>query len=344
MPRPRLRTRARLRRSRLLAAGGWALVAPSAVVAGDRLVRHQRHGSVLMLEALGPVWALPTLAALGIGALARRPTLAAVAGALAGLHGVWLAPELRPAAPAAGADGAGTGGGSGTGGGRGEARFRIFSHNVLFTNTDMDGIAAEIAAADPDVVALQEVSVPNLAALEHTGLVARFPHRWLDARPDALGTAILSRLPLEGAERWPCAGLVMARATVVVGDRRVRLYDVHTRAPFGPGAAAHWEEQLGVLAGVVREVQGPLVLAGDYNASSGHRAFRDLLAAGVADAHVAAGRWWATTWPHDLPAVPSLARIDHVLVNRHVAVAAVAEGEGRGSDHQPVVADLVVTA
>ncbi|MFN2607920.1 MAG: endonuclease/exonuclease/phosphatase family protein [Acidimicrobiales bacterium] len=338
------RSRSSRRWSRLLTAGGWAMVAPSAVVACGRLVRHQRHGSVLMLEAVGPLWALPTLAAVGIGAVARRPALAGVATALAGLHGAWLAPDLRrgPLAAAVGGNASNSNGGSRSGGGRERARFRLFSHNVLFINTDMAGIAAEIAATDPDVVALQEVSLPNLAALERAGTVERYPHRWLDPRTDALGTVILSRLPLEGAERWRCAGLLMARATLVVGHRRVRLYDVHTRAPFGPGAAAHWEEQLGVLAGLAREEDGPLVLAGDYNASSGHRAFRDLLAAGLVDAHVAAGRWWATTWPRDLPHVPSLALIDHVLVNRHLAVAGVAEGEGRGSDHRPVIADLLL--
>lgn len=317
---------------RVAGAAGWALVAPSAVVAGGRLLRRPRRSTVLVLEAMAPACAVPTLAAAGLAAAFRRPALGAAATALAGLHAAWLAPELR-SSPSPDDD---------SGSGPGGRRLRLFSNNILFTNTYMDGIAAEVRAADPDVVVLQEVSRPNLAALERAGVVDRFPHRWLDPRTDALGTAVLSRLPLEDTGPWRCAGLVMARTTVVVGDRRLRLYVVHTRAPLGPGGAGHWEEQLAALAEVARTEPGPLVLAGDFNASSGHRAFRDLLATGLRDAHVAGGRWWATTWPCDLRPLPSLARIDHVLVSPQVGVVAVSEGEGRGSDHRSVVADLVV--
>lgn len=315
---------------RLLAVTGWGLMAPSAVLAGARLARRHRRSSVLVLEALGPVWGLPTLAALGLAAALRRPGLGTVAGTLAALHLGWLAPELHPSPPRAL---------------EGGPRLRLFSGNVLFTNTDMDGIAAEVVAADADVVVLQELSRPNLAALQRTGVVDRFPHRWFDPRTDALGTAILSRFPLEDTGRWRCAGLLMARTTVVVGDHPVRLYVVHTRAPIGPGAPAHWEAQLASLAQAARSEPGPLVLAGDFNASSGQRAFRDLLATGgLRDAHVAGGRWWATTWPSDLRPLPPLARIDHVLVSPHLGVLGVREGQGRGSDHRPVIADLAVLA
>jgi endonuclease/exonuclease/phosphatase (EEP) superfamily protein YafD len=321
---------------RLLTAAAWGLVVPSGVIAAGRGVRHQRHASVLMVEALGPVWAVPSLAAAALGAALRRPGLGAVGAALAGLHLAWLRPEIRRrprphTSPPARRAGVGD-----------PARLRLFSQNLLFTNTRMEGVAAEVVAADPDVVVLQEVSRPNLAALERTGLVDRYPHRWLDPRTDALGTAILSRHRLEEAGRWWCAGLVMARATVVVGDRRLALYDVHTRAPIGPGAPAHWEEQLATLAHVASSEPGPLVLAGDFNASSGHRAFRELLAAGLVDAHVAAGRWWATTWPCDLRPLPSLSRIDHVLVSPHLEVLNVRPADGRSSDHRPGVVDLAL--
>jgi endonuclease/exonuclease/phosphatase (EEP) superfamily protein YafD len=35
-------------------------------------------------------------------------------------------------------------------------------------------------------------------------------------------------------------------------------------------------------------------------------------------------------------------RLDHVLLSPELGCTAVREGEGRGSDHRPVIADLVL--
>jgi endonuclease/exonuclease/phosphatase (EEP) superfamily protein YafD len=220
---------------------------------------------------------------------------------------------------------------------------RLFSANLLSTNVDMEGIAGELGAEEPDVVVLQEVSPPNLAALEATGALEPFPHRWVTARPDALGTAFFSRLALEDAEAWRAGGLPMPRATVVVGDRRLRLYDVHVKAPFGPRGRALWEAQLAALRQAAAAEAGPVAMAGDFNANSGHRPFRALVRVGLRDAHLDRGRWWAATWPSNRRPVPPLTLLDHVLVSRHAAVLDVREGTGRGSDHLPVVVDLVLT-
>ncbi|MGI9023920.1 MAG: endonuclease/exonuclease/phosphatase family protein, partial [Acidimicrobiales bacterium] len=320
------------------AVAGWALVAPPVVVTTARVTRVDRWGPVLMAEALGPLIGAPALVALGLAAVTRRWRLAAVAAVTAGGHLAWLAADLRRAAPAAAGHPDSADDRTSP-----RSRFRLFSANVLFTNTYLDGIAAEIHKADPDVVVLQEVSAPTVAGLDRAGILDLFPHRWLAPRPDPLGTAILSRLPLEAADSWKVDGVTLAnRATVVVGDHRVRLYNVHTRAPFGPSGLAIWTAQLEALGDVVRSEPGPLVLVGDFNAACGHRPFRSLLAAGVRDAHLARRRWWVTTWPSDMRLAPPFARIDHVLVSPHVVVLDVGEGVGEGSDHRPVFADLAV--
>lgn len=319
----------RVARGPIGALAGWALLAPSATVAMARLTRRETRTSVLMLEALTPLLAAPALAAVGVAVATRRRAMTLVAGALVVSHVAWAAPDLYPARTLPeGVDGA--------------PRLRLFSANVRFTNPDMGGIAAEIRAADPDVVALQEISPFNLSRLEAEGVLADHPHQWVDARPDTYGTAILSRLPLEDTEQWRAGGLPMARATVVMGGRRLRLYDVHTRAPFGPGGAADWERQLAALGEVAEREAAPLVLAGDFNATSSHRSFRRLLGTGLRDAHVERGRRFVATWPLDMRPLPPLVHLDHVLVSDDIAVLDVREGTGRGSDHRPVVVDLAV--
>ena len=283
-----------------------------------------------MAQALTPLFAVPTLAALGLAALGRRRSLAVVTGALTAAHLAWAAPDTRPARPRP-VD-------------AGDApRLRLFSANLLSENRDMDGIAEELRASRPDVVALQEVSPSNLAGLEAAGVLQDYPYRFLAPRPDHFGAAILSRLPLADSESLLVAGLPLPRTTVVVGDRRVRLYDAHTRAPMRGGVTT-WKAQLVELGRLVEAEDGPRVVAGDLNATSGHRAYRNLLGAGLRDAHVERGRWWAATWPRNRWWTPPLARLDHVLVSPEVAVLDVREGTGRGSDHRPLVTDLAVVS
>ena len=320
--------RARSRRRALATAAGWALAAPSAALAATRVTRLDSYTSALAAQALTPLFVVPTVAALGLAAVGRRRPLAVVAGALTAAHLAWAAPDLHPARPRPIEAGDGP-------------RLRLFSANILNTNGDMGGIAEELRASRPDVVALQEVSPLNLAGLDAAGVLDDYPYRLLAPRPDAFGSAVLSRLPLVDSELLLVAGLPLPRTTVVVGDRRVRLYDVHTRAPTGPEIST-WKAQLAEVHRLVEADDGPRVVAGDLNATSGHRAYRDLLAAGLSDAHVARGRWWAATWPRNRWWTPPLLRLDHVLVSPEMAVVDVREGTGRGSDHKPVVADLAL--
>ena len=307
---------------------GWALVGPSAALAVARMARTEDHPVVVMAQALTPLFTLPSLAAVVVGAAARRRSLTAVAGALTGLHLAWALPELRLSGrPVEASNG---------------SRMRLFCANLLRTNSRTEGIAAEIRESGADVVALQEVSPLNLDGLEASGALESFPYQCVDPRPDHFGTAVFSRLPLEDVEPWQAAGLPVPRMTVVVDDRRVRLYNVHVRAPMRRGWPEQWRAQLAQLARARAAERGPVVMAGDFNATSGHHSFRALLDAGLRDAHVERGRWWATTWRPDLLLVPPLARLDHVLVSPEVGVLEVWEGKGAGSDHRPVIADLAL--
>ena len=82
--------------------------------------------------------------------------------------------------------------------------------------------------------------------------------------------------------------------------------------------------------------------AGDFNATRYHPSFRRLLSDGMRDAHERRGRGWAATWPRNRRLLPPLMRLDHVLVSHGVEVRSIREGLGRGSDHRPIIADLVL--
>ncbi|MCK2220155.1 hypothetical protein MF672_041115 [Actinomadura sp. ATCC 31491] len=102
--------------------------------------------------------------------------------------------------------------------------------------------------------------------------------------------------------------------------------------------ADDWDTALGSLppptpSGAVR------VLAGDFNASLDHRAFRELLERGYVDAAAQAGKGLVPTWPNFRP-VPPIIAIDHVLADERVAVNEVEFADVPGTDHRAVFAEL----
>jgi endonuclease/exonuclease/phosphatase (EEP) superfamily protein YafD len=119
--------------------------------------------------------------------------------------------------------------------------------------------------------------------------------------------------------------------------------------PARTGMTSLWRAQLSWLAEYVRRSAVPVVLAGDFNATMEHRGLRVLPAAGLVDAHDAAGHGLGLTWPRRSfrgagrwPALP-LMRLDHVFVPATLGVRSIRAAASAGSDHRRVIADLVRT-
>lgn len=221
---------------------------------------------------------------------------------------------------------------------RGEARLRVLTANVLMVHPDPDALLDELVALDADVIALQEVSPAWADALQRRAALG--PWRWRRVIPqeDSFGIALLARLPAQ-IEEVDLLGVTALRATIEVDGRPVEILNVHTLPPRLDDYTERWHAQMDALADMVVEHPAPIVVLGDLNATRHHPSYRRLLRAGLRDAHAEVGRGWAWTWPNGVFPLPPL-RLDHVLVNAPLRALAVREGEGRGSDHRPVVADL----
>ncbi len=312
----------------LAAAVGWLVAVPLALAAAAHLARFDQETTVLLLVAgLIPWLWVPALLPVVVGLWTRRRVLAALSVGVLLLDLVWALVGLgRPRA----VPGAGT-----------VPQLRLFSANLHYDNPRIDSIATEIRTAAADVVALTELSEENAAGLRRAGVLRAHRHAVVRSRGGAFGIGLWSRLPLVRPQVIAVAGVPVIRATVLLGGRRLRLYVVHTVAPLGPDLD-RWREQLAWLEQAVQHERDPVVVAGDLNATRWHRGLSRLLAEGLDDAHERRGRGWAATWPRDRWPLPPLLRLDHVLVSRQVGVRAVWEGAGNGSDHLPVLADLVL--
>jgi endonuclease/exonuclease/phosphatase family metal-dependent hydrolase len=106
-----------------------------------------------------------------------------------------------------------------------------------------------------------------------------------------------------------------------------------------PASAARRNEQLALLAERARAVTLPLVVVGDMNITPFSPWFQQLLVDGALRS-AADGFGWQPSWPSFIPLAGI--QIDHALVNSRVAVEHFTRGSPTGSDHLPIVTDLVL--
>ncbi len=217
----------------------------------------------------------------------------------------------------------------------------VLSANLEFGRADAAAVVAHVRAHRVDLLAAQELTPAAVARLDAAGLATLLPYSELSAQDGSTGTGLWSRYPL--TDGHPLAGYVAApvEATLTLADgRTVTVLSVHPQAPWPPGRAGQWARELAAIGRVVTATAGPLVVAGDFNATRDHRAFRRLLTHGVADAADQAGAGWLWTFPAG-HWYPPLAGLDHVLT-RGIVARRVTRLVTPGTDHRSLLAVLAV--
>jgi hypothetical protein len=318
MPPPRTDRR---RRTALAAAAPWALLA------GLRITGAERGLPLVPAVAFTPQAAMTSVLPLAL-ALARRSRAAAL---VAAGSGVALAACARSGARVEAV----------LPGGPVRDRLRVATVSMLRGEVPADAVVDHVRRHDVDVLSVSELSPPSDQRLREAGLERLLPHAHLllagpEAKPAGSG-GLWSRRPLTACSAVSGTWLQpTARVSTAAGE--VEVTAVHAKAPlWSPSGVRDWTTDLAALPapepGVLR------VLAGDFNATPDHAAFRAVLARGYRDAAAARGRGRTWTWAPLTVGRPRLT-LDHVLVDPRIAVASVEIVRVRGSDHRSVVADL----
>jgi endonuclease/exonuclease/phosphatase (EEP) superfamily protein YafD len=217
----------------------------------------------------------------------------------------------------------------------GQVTLRVLQLNVHTSNQDKASTLGLIRQQQPDLIALEEVDdkwIQGLAALDKD-----YPYQVKEIRRDNFGIALFSRLPLDAtAVQWPGdTGVPTLAATVQLHNNPVRVWVTHPTRPDTPYTARLRDTQLQALALLMDKEPGPVVLAGDLNATPWSPIYADLLQVGRLDNP--SERFWSTgTWPAFLPV--GRIWIDHVLAGHGAAVVSREVLEDVGSDHLGVLA------
>ncbi|MEU7054664.1 endonuclease/exonuclease/phosphatase family protein [Streptomyces sp. NPDC046197] len=305
--------------------GSWCagvLFAGVSVVVGCRAADSDGITPVPQLLAFLPWLLAPTLLGLLLALLGRWWAGAVWGAAVLGLLG-WFAEPY---------------GGGGEPGGAPVAAVRVLTSNVEF-GRGTPSLVPVIRRERPDVVFVEECEYTCQATLRHAA-GDDYPYRQAVVAGGSQGSLILSRYPLRVTDGVP-GTMGMPGAVADVGGHAVRLQLAHPMPPL-PGQVGLWHRELGRLrAFAAADATAPTVLAGDFNASQDHAAFRRILDTGLRDAAHLAGADRAVSWP--ARTAPALgAQIDHVLVSDDFSAHRARFLALAGTDHRALLVDLTL--
>ena len=209
----------------------------------------------------------------------------------------------------------------------------LYSANVLWENEDVAAIAASVRDADADVVILIELGNGPAGRIEE--ILAAYPHR---VGSPAIGrggkparSVIASRFPLTEIPDRP-DGLHAVGALVRTPLGPVNILGVHLTRPWPFQYQWGQISQTMALAEVRRDLTGPVIVAGDFNAVSSARIGRQV----QAEVGVIPAPGFPGTWPTAIPAFVGIT-IDQVYRSPDLALLERRLGLTNGSDHRPVV-------
>jgi endonuclease/exonuclease/phosphatase (EEP) superfamily protein YafD len=214
---------------------------------------------------------------------------------------------------------------------------RVLVLNVHTESSSFDEVARLIDDVQPDIVGLVEVDERWLRGVAPA--VARFEGRLEKPRSDNFGVALYTRGPLVGSIEGLGVALPSVIGTVDLDGAKLSIILVHPFPPMSAAALAAQREQLDAVAARARSMAGPLVIMGDFNATPWSRPYRRLLTgSGLCDSR--AGFGVQATFP----ASSAVLRIpiDHLLMSCSIGIADRRVERDVGSDHLPVVVELVI--
>jgi endonuclease/exonuclease/phosphatase (EEP) superfamily protein YafD len=218
------------------------------------------------------------------------------------------------------------------------ADIRVLTANVLASNSDHARLIDLIRSAEPDVFAVLEFTDGFAAAFED--LNNDYPYRVLVPEDGTFGIAVYSKRRVSSRNVFELEGFAAIDAEISDAQGPWHFIAAHTVPPIGAEMAALRNTQLERLSEYVNTLAAPRVVVGDFNLTPFSPRFSDFIEQ-TSLRNALRGRGPSYTWPGFFPllGIP----IDHVLTSPEFTTVAYHRGGGIGSDHFPVIVDMIRT-
>lgn len=208
----------------------------------------------------------------------------------------------------------------------------LISFNVLTGNRRAEELVEYLVHSTADVVVVTET--PGIESLLPR-MQAAFPYRIGCERPRTCDISIHSRLPIEGGEILTMPPFHFERVAIAplsINGEKLTIVGTHLSKPYFDEAS--WVE-LRTLETILGTIDGPVVLAGDFNSAPW-----SWPVAAIARAQaLAPGPSYPATWPVRLG--PLGVPIDNILTRGHARILELAAGaDSFGSNHRPLIARI----
>lgn len=225
---------------------------------------------------------------------------------------------------------------------------RLMSFNIYGNNHRLSTVPEPIAAADPDILMIQEYW-HNFRPVLDDPLDVMFPYSVRCQGGERAFIALFSKIPFETAPGHACVddiarGERQARISARLRDEAGNAFTVMTTHLDWPHPAARQRLQMAELSQAVSKVSGPFILAGDFNSTP----FSQALRAFTAQNRFVRENRLLPTWPADFLGtapfdIPLFLALDHVMTRGGITVTDVRLGASPGgSDHYPLIVDFTV--
>jgi endonuclease/exonuclease/phosphatase (EEP) superfamily protein YafD len=210
---------------------------------------------------------------------------------------------------------------------------RVASFNISLLNDRLPEAAKFLIGINADVIVLQEVLCEKSDPL-FEALRPAYPHIFR-ASERCFGQAVLSKHPITATGRFEFKWRrpLWVWADITYRGTAVRITGVHLSHPTRPFDQV---SNVNELIAHIKATKLPHVIAGDFNLTP----YSWLLTKFSHQSGVRRHATYRRSWPSDF--IFPIVLIDHVFSSRHFARAKFTIGADIGSDHYPVIADLIL--
>jgi endonuclease/exonuclease/phosphatase (EEP) superfamily protein YafD len=215
---------------------------------------------------------------------------------------------------------------------------RILHSNVLRSNRRYSEVISLVKAEQPDIAVFVEVNTSW--AKELSVLSEIFPYYSQQQESEKFGSAIYSKLPLENASVKAFSNQRKSLLVDVKSQGKIiSLILVHPTVPIKQQSFIARNKQLAAIGEYAAQVKNPLIVVGDFNTTMWSPFYKNMVkTAKLRNAR--SGFGILPTWPTFLPL--AYIPIDHFLVSKEIGVLKIRTGRNVGSDHLPLITDLVM--